>query len=72
MAYESHLRDATLRLSSSISLASDSDEFLVQTLYDLRNIYVLERPAQVEFCAIRNWVYIHAEGSPIEIQAPTY
>jgi hypothetical protein len=72
MAYESHLRDATLRLSSSISLASLTPTNFLYKLSDLRNIYVLERPAQVEFCAIRNWVYIHAEGSPIEIQAPTY
>lgn len=50
---------------------SDSDEFLVLTLSDLRNIYIyeLECPAQVEFCAIRNWVYINVQGSPTDIHA---
>jgi hypothetical protein len=53
---------------------SDSDEFLVQTLSDLCNIYTYEPecPAQVEFCAIRNWVYINVQGSPTDIHAQTH
>ena len=46
-------------------------KFEVQTLRDLRSSYVPEGPAQVEFCASRNWVYkrptiqyMYIKGSP--------
>ena len=54
--------------------------FFIQTLPDLRNCYVPENPAQIEFCASRYWIHLwsteyictYAQVSPVEIQTTAH